>query len=151
MAVSLREIQPVGKGYHAHIIRPGKKDRRSRKPGVAAAVRIRHPRLKAHAAAGGGFLFPLGALEQLILGVHIVPAQPFIRFRGGENARVARLVPKVIVAVAIVHRALPRHALGPEAVRRLTVERFPAIVLIDSMGNNLYEIGPAACTRRAER
>ena len=29
--------------------------------------------------------------------------------------------------------------LGTEAVRRLTVENFPAIVVIDSEGNNLYE------------
>ncbi len=29
--------------------------------------------------------------------------------------------------------------LGTEAIRRLKVERFPAIVVIDSEGNNLYE------------
>ena len=29
--------------------------------------------------------------------------------------------------------------LGTEAVRRLTVEDFPVIVVIDSRGNNLYE------------
>ena len=29
--------------------------------------------------------------------------------------------------------------LGTEAIRKLTVERFPAIVVIDSRGNNLYE------------
>ena len=32
--------------------------------------------------------------------------------------------------------------LGPEAVRRLTVKDFPAIVAIDCYGNNLYETGP---------
>lgn len=31
--------------------------------------------------------------------------------------------------------------LGPEAIRRLEVEDFPAIVIIDSEGNNLYDIG----------
>ena len=31
--------------------------------------------------------------------------------------------------------------LGPEAIRRYTVEDFPAIVVIDSEGNNFYEIG----------
>ncbi len=31
--------------------------------------------------------------------------------------------------------------LGAEAIRRLEVEDFPAIVIIDSYGNNLYEIG----------
>ena len=33
--------------------------------------------------------------------------------------------------------------LGAEAIRRLEVEDFPAIVIIDSMGNNLYESGRA--------
>ena len=31
--------------------------------------------------------------------------------------------------------------LGAEAVRRLEVEDFPVVVIIDSMGNNLYETG----------
>lgn len=31
--------------------------------------------------------------------------------------------------------------LGPEAIRKLTVDHFPVIVLIDSQGNNLYELG----------
>jgi fumarate hydratase subunit beta len=34
--------------------------------------------------------------------------------------------------------------LGTEAICRLTVERFPAVVLIDSLGNSLYETGRAA-------
>ena len=29
--------------------------------------------------------------------------------------------------------------LGPESIRKLTVEKFPVIVVIDSYGNNLYE------------
>jgi fumarate hydratase subunit beta len=33
--------------------------------------------------------------------------------------------------------------LGAEAIRRLEVEDFPVIVVIDSEGNNLYEIGKA--------
>lgn len=32
--------------------------------------------------------------------------------------------------------------LGPEAVRRLEVENFPVVVVIDSNGENLYELGP---------
>lgn len=31
--------------------------------------------------------------------------------------------------------------LGAEAIRRLEVEDFPAIVIIDSLGNNLYQTG----------
>ena len=34
--------------------------------------------------------------------------------------------------------------LGAEAIRRLEVEDFPVVVVIDSRGNNLYETGPAA-------
>lgn len=34
--------------------------------------------------------------------------------------------------------------LGAEAIRRLEVEDFPAIVIIDSLGNNLYETGREA-------
>lgn len=34
--------------------------------------------------------------------------------------------------------------LGAEAIRRLEVEKFPAVVIIDSEGNNLYESGRAA-------
>lgn len=34
--------------------------------------------------------------------------------------------------------------LGAEAIRRLEVENFPVIVIIDAEGNNLYETGRAA-------
>ena len=34
--------------------------------------------------------------------------------------------------------------LGAEAIRRLEVENFPVIVVIDSQGNNLYELGRQA-------
>ena len=34
--------------------------------------------------------------------------------------------------------------LGAEAIRRLEVENFPAVVIIDSEGNNLYETGRSA-------
>ena len=33
--------------------------------------------------------------------------------------------------------------LGAEAIRRLEVENFPVVVVIDSKGNNLYETGRA--------
>lgn len=38
--------------------------------------------------------------------------------------------------------------LGPEAVRRLVVEEFPVIVVIDSTGSDLYETGRAAYLAR---
>ena len=34
--------------------------------------------------------------------------------------------------------------LGAEAIRRLEVENFPVVVVIDSQGNNLYETGRSA-------
>lgn len=33
--------------------------------------------------------------------------------------------------------------LGPEAIRRLEVDEFPAVVCIDTLGNDLYEAGKA--------
>ena len=40
--------------------------------------------------------------------------------------------------------------LGAEAIRRLEVENFPVIVVIDSEGNNLYENGRAAYLVKAK-
>ena len=40
--------------------------------------------------------------------------------------------------------------LGAEAIRRLEVEDFPAVVIIDSLGNNLYETGRAAYLQSLE-
>ena len=52
---------------------------------------------------------------------------------GGAGA----LIAGTIVKEEIV--AFPE--LGPEALRKLTVKDFPATVIIDSQGNNLYETG----------
>lgn len=38
--------------------------------------------------------------------------------------------------------------LGPEAIHRFTVKDFPALVLIDAQGTNLYDIGPARYRQR---
>ncbi|MHB1455025.1 MAG: Fe-S-containing hydro-lyase [Saccharofermentanales bacterium] len=51
---------------------------------------------------------------------------------GGAGALIARCVRSCEVV------AFPE--LGTEAIRRLYVEDFPAVVLIDSEGNNLYRI-----------
>ena len=40
--------------------------------------------------------------------------------------------------------AFANEDLGAEAIRRLEVENFPVIVVIDSEGNNLYETGREA-------
>ena len=38
--------------------------------------------------------------------------------------------------------------LGPEAIHRFTVRDYPALVLIDAHGMNLYDIGPARYRQR---
>ncbi len=52
---------------------------------------------------------------------------------GGAAALIAKSVKK--------YEVLAYPDLGPEAVARLTVVDFPAIVVIDCEGNNFYEIG----------
>ncbi|HEX3015753.1 MAG TPA: Fe-S-containing hydro-lyase [Desulfobacteria bacterium] len=54
---------------------------------------------------------------------------------GGAGAYISRCVK----ASEII--AYPE--LGPEAIRKLRVENLPAIVAIDSFGNNIYEVGKA--------
>jgi fumarate hydratase subunit beta len=52
---------------------------------------------------------------------------------GGAGALIAKTIKK--------YEVLAYPELGPEAIARLTVEDFPAIVAIDSEGNNFYEVG----------
>lgn len=52
---------------------------------------------------------------------------------GGAAALIARSIVKAEV--------IAYDDLGSEAIRKLEVKDFPAIVVIDSEGNNLYEIG----------
>jgi fumarate hydratase subunit beta len=54
---------------------------------------------------------------------------------GGAGA----LIAKRIISSKII--AYPE--LGPEAVRRIEVRDFPVMVIIDSQGNNLYDLGKA--------
>lgn len=53
---------------------------------------------------------------------------------GGVAALIARSIKKAEV--------IAYEDLGPEAIRRLTVEKFPCIVGIDCWGNSIFEIGP---------
>jgi len=59
---------------------------------------------------------------------------------GGAGALAARTVKKADMVAY--------EDLGPEAVRRLEVEDFPAVVCIDAAGNDLYETGRARYTAR---
>lgn len=58
----------------------------------------------------------------------------------GAIGGLGALIAKRIVSQEII--LFPE--LGAEAVRNLTVKNFPAIVIIDNFGNNLYESGKKA-------
>lgn len=58
---------------------------------------------------------------------------------GGAGALLSK---KIIASEVIAYEDL-----GTEAIRKLTVEDFPAIVVIDSEGNNLYETAIAEYKR----
>ena len=60
---------------------------------------------------------------------------PYLAAVGGAGALIARAVKKYTV--------LAYPDLGPEAVAAMEVEDFPAIVVIDSTGDNYYETGQA--------
>ncbi len=55
---------------------------------------------------------------------------------GGAGALLAKCIKKAEV--------IAYEDLGAEAIRRLEVEDFPVVVIIDSEGNNLYETGKKA-------
>nr|WP_207707974.1 Fe-S-containing hydro-lyase [Heliorestis convoluta] len=59
---------------------------------------------------------------------------------GGAGALMARTIKESEV--------IAYDDLGTEAIRRLIVEDFPAIVVIDSQGNNLYEQGKEAYRKK---
>ncbi len=52
---------------------------------------------------------------------------------GGAGALISQCIKKAEVVAFL--------ELGTEAIRRIYVENFPVIVLTDSLGNDLYEIG----------
>lgn len=61
---------------------------------------------------------------------------------GGAAALIARSI--------VSSRVVCYEDLGPEAIHRFEVVDFPAVVLIDSEGNNLYETGPAQYKQETE-
>ncbi|MBQ6959781.1 MAG: Fe-S-containing hydro-lyase [Clostridia bacterium] len=60
---------------------------------------------------------------------------------GGAAALIARSI--------VSSEVLAYPDLGTEAIHRFTVKDFPAIVLMDAHGGNLYESGPEAYRREA--
>lgn len=63
----------------------------------------------------------------------------------GAVGGAAALIARSVVNVEIV----AYEDLGPEAVYRFTVSRFPVIVLTDTLGNDLYTVGPLRYGRRS--
>lgn len=59
---------------------------------------------------------------------------------GGAGALISKTIKKAEVAAY--------EDLGPEAIRRLEVENFPAIVVNDAQGGDLYEEGKAKYSRK---
>lgn len=64
----------------------------------------------------------------------------------GATGGAAALLAKSVKQAQVVCYA----DLGTEAIHRFVVEDFPAVVLIDSTGQNLYELGPAKYRVRQE-
>lgn len=62
-------------------------------------------------------------------------AVPYLVTIGGAGALIAKSIKKYTV--------LAYEDLGPEAIAAMEVENFPAIVAIDVLGNNFYEMGQA--------
>lgn len=76
-----------------------------------------------------------GRRNQQVIDAMVQHGAVYLGAVGGAAALVSRSIIKSEVI------AFPD--LGAEAIHKFTVKDFPALVLIDSQGNNLYEIGPA--------
>ena len=75
-----------------------------------------------------------GARNQEVIEAMKQYAGVYFEATGGAGALLANHIEK---AEVIAYKDL-----GAEAIRKLTVKEFPVIVIIDSDGNNLYEIEP---------
>ncbi|MBP3280514.1 MAG: Fe-S-containing hydro-lyase [Butyrivibrio sp.] len=80
---------------------------------------------------GLGAMIGKGKRNQAVIDAIVRNGAVYLAAIGGAGA----LLSKAIVASEVV----AYDDLGTEAIRKLEVERFPAIVVIDSEGNNLYE------------
>ena len=82
-------------------------------------------------ALAKGEPLPVDWQDQIVYYLGPTPAKP------GDPIGAAALIAKSVKKYEVV--GYPE--LGPEAVAKLTVEDFPCIVVIDSEGNNFYEMG----------
>ena len=80
---------------------------------------------------GLGAMVGKGKRSQAVIDAIVRNGSVYFAAVGGAGA----LLSKCITSAEVVAYDDP----GTEAIRKLTVENFPAIVVIDSEGNNLYE------------
>lgn len=80
---------------------------------------------------GMGAMIGKGKRSQAVIDAMVQNGSVYFAAIGGAGA----LLSKCIKASEVV----AYEDLGTEAIRKLTVEDFPVIVVIDSQGNNLYE------------
>ena len=80
---------------------------------------------------GLGAMVGKGKRSQVVIDAIVRNGSVYFAAVGGAGA----LLSKCITSAEVV----AYDDLGTEAIRKLTVENFPAIVVIDSEGNNLYE------------
>lgn len=80
---------------------------------------------------GLGAMVGKGKRNQAVIDAIVRNGSAYFAAVGGAGA----LLSKCITSAEVV----AYDDLGTEAIRKLTVENFPAIVVIDSEGNNLYE------------
>jgi fumarate hydratase subunit beta len=107
-------------------------------PTTTARIASFLPMLFAEGARG---IIGKGELHGDVVRAFVEHGAVYLAAIGGLGALLARH----IVAAGVV--AFPE--LGPEAVHRFEVERFPAVVIIDTAGANLHETARAAWRRGA--
>ena len=80
---------------------------------------------------GLGAMVGKGKRSQAVIDAIVRNGSVYFAAVGGAGARLSKCITSAEVVAY--------DDLGTEAIRKLTVENFPAIVVIDSEGNNLYE------------
>ena len=85
---------------------------------------------------GLGAMIGKGKRSQAVIDAIVRNEAVYFAAIGGAGA----LLSKCIVSSEVI----AYEDLGTEAIRRLEVEDFPVVVIIDSEGNNLYETGRKA-------
>ena len=80
---------------------------------------------------GLGAMVGKGKRSQAVIDAIVRNGSVYFAAVGGAGALLSKCITSAVVVAY--------DDLGTEAIRKLTVENFPAIVVIDSEGNNLYE------------